>query len=150
MNMRQPTVYEVATSDTDLIRFVGELLGETKSHQPEHFHEEGRHARKNERCYACRWSEYAIYRVDQWLNPRFPHDGTERYVVVSNGMTTVPGERIFRRVDATSSPTEVVELLTTRKYGQPPMITSTAAKLLARVSDLDEKIQEAWDNRVVL
>lgn len=142
--------HDVQVTDLETVGFYGELLGSTESHQLEHFHEAGRHARKNERCYACRWSEYRIYRVDEWAEPITPINGTERYVVVSYGVTVVPGERTFRRVDATSSPAEVVQLLTTRKYGQPPRITSAAAKLLARVSDLDEKIQEAWDSRAVL
>jgi len=30
------------------------------------------------------------------------------------------------------------------------VITSAAARLLARVGDMDRDIQEAWDNRVIL
>lgn len=128
------------------ITFTGTLLGESDSHQDGHFHTGTDYARKGERCYACRWSEYRIFRVTE-LSSELDHAG--RYLVVSLGQTIVPGEEVFRRVSTTDSPTEVIELLTTRKFGQQPVITSAAARLLARVSDLDPDIQEAWDNRVV-
>lgn len=128
------------------ISFLGRLLGTTTSRQDGHFHPIDRHASRGERCYACRWSEYRLYEVD--------HDDRQkiggRYLVVSYGHSTVPDETTLRRVNATDSPAEVIELLTTRKFGQRPVITSSAARLLARASDLDADIQEAWDNRVVL
>jgi hypothetical protein len=135
------------------VTFKGRLLGETTSHQDQHIHRDGDFARKNERCYACRWSWYQIYELDE-LDQRSKvaygtaYDG--RYLVASFGMTNVPGEEIFRRLDATDSPAEVIELLTTRKYGQRPQLTSAAARLLARVSDQDPAIQDAYENRAVL
>ena len=134
----------VATSRGELL-FDGTLLGTTDSHQEEHFDHVTAHARKGDRCYACRWSEYSIYLLDADDRKRIGG----RYLVTSYGMSVVPGETIFRRVNATDSPTEVIELLTTRKHMQKPAITGAAARLLARASDLDEDLQEAWDNRVV-
>jgi hypothetical protein len=128
------------------------MLGETDSHQDQHFHTGTDFARKGERCYACRWSVYQIYEVhelDQRSLVAYGSHYAGRYLVASFGMTIVPSEEIFRRLDATDSPAEVIELLTTRKYGQQPTITAAAARLLARVSDMDRDIQEAWDNRVV-
>lgn len=139
------TTFAVATS-TGTVTFDGRMLGETDSHQPDHFQHTTIHARKGERCYACRWSEYALYLVDE--KDRRKVGG--KYLVTSYGISVVPGESIFRRVNATDSPTEVIELLTTRKHMQKPAITGAAARLLARASDLDEDLQEAWDNRVVL
>lgn len=137
------------------VTFRGKMLGETDSHQDGHYHatSEVPFARKGQRCYACRWSEYKLFTVDE-LDTRtliaFGSHYAGRYLVASFGQTIVPGEEIFRRLDATDSPAEVVELLTTRKFEQRPTITSAAARLLARASDLDPDIQEAWDNRVVL
>jgi hypothetical protein len=129
------------------VEFKGVLLGETTSHQDEHFNHPRDYARKGERCYACRWSEYQLFRVHEFIVPK-TYEG--RYLVTSFGQTIVPGENVYRRIDPTDSPAEVIELLTTRKFGQQPVITSSAARLLARASDLDPAIQEAWDNRVVL
>lgn len=140
------------TGPTGSITFKGSLLGETTSHQEQHFDHPGEFARKGERCYACRWSEYKIFHVDELDTRTLVAFGTRydgRYLVASFGNTIVPGEEIFRRVSATNSPAEVVELLTTRKYGAPPVLTASAARLLARVSDIDKDLQEAWDNRVV-
>lgn len=138
---------------TGRISFMGRLLGTTESYQPGHSNHAGEHARKGERCYACRWSEYRVYRVDELTDATRAEHGDRyegRYLVVSYGYTNVPNETTFRRVTATFSPAEVIELLTTRKYGQQPVITSAAARLLARCSDMDPDLQEAWDNRVVL
>lgn len=135
------------------ITFKGRQLGETSSHQDAHFNHAEDFARKGERCYACRWSWYQLYEVyelDQRSLIAYGTRYTGKYLVVSFGMSIVPGEDIYRRVDTTDSPAEVIELLTTRKFGQQPVITSSAARLLARASDLDPAIQEAWDNRVVL
>ena len=134
------------------ITFRGRLLGETDSHQTQHLHLGADFARKGERCYACRWSIYRIYEVfelDQRSRTAYGEDYVGRYMVASFGQTIVPGEEVYRRVVATNSPAEVVELLTMRKFDQAPRITSAAARLLARVSDLDPALQEAWDNRVV-
>jgi hypothetical protein len=135
------------------ITFKGTLLGESSSHQDTHLQHANTYAARGQRCYACRWSEYQIFRVDE-LDPRtrvaFGTDYDGRYLVTSFGHTIVPNEELFRRVHATDSPAEVIELLTTRKFNQSPVITSAAARLLARVSDKDPDIQEAWDNRVVL
>lgn len=135
------------------VTFKGRLLGETTSHQAQHFHLDADFARKGERCYACRWSVYRIYEVfelDQRSHIAYGEDYAGRYMVVSFGQTIVPGEEIYRRLESTDSPAEVIELLTTRKLGQQPVITSAAARLLARVGDMDRDIQEAWDNRVIL
>lgn len=139
------TLCAVETS-SGTVSFLGRPLGTTTSHQEGHFHAADRFASRGERCYACRWSEYRLYAVD--TDDRARVGG--RYLVVSYGHSTVPDETTLRRVNATDSPAEVIELLTTRKYGQQPVITSSAARLLARASDLDADIQEAWDNRAVL
>jgi len=155
-NIKQPTFehgWINVIGPRGSVTFKGELLGETSSHQNQHFHPGADYARKGERCYACRWSEYKIFTVTE-LDTRtlvaFGSHYAGRYLVASFGQTIVPGEEIFRRLDATDSPAEVIELLTTRKFEQKPNITSAAARLLARVSDMDRDIQEAWDNRVVL
>jgi len=135
------------------ITFKGKLLGETTSFQDRHMHEGRRFADRGQRCYGCRWSEYKIFIVtelDQRTRVAYGTDYDGRYLVCSFGQTVVPHEDVYRRVDATNSPAEVVELLTTRKYGHKPNITAAAARLMARVSDIDRDLQEAWDNRVVL
>jgi hypothetical protein len=135
------------------ITFKGRMLGETDSHQDQHNGHTNEYATRGERCYACRWSLYRIYEVYELDTPTLVAFGDRykgKYLVCSFGMTIIPGEEIFRRIHATNSPAEVVELLTTRKSGHAPVLTAVAARLLARVSDIDQAIQEAYDNRTVL
>lgn len=136
--------YTVATADGELT-FIGRLLGRAENRAVTHSHSTS-FARRGERCSACRWSEYRIYRVA--VESRDATGG--RYVVLSYGHSDVPNERTIHRVSVTDSPAEVIELLTTRKFNQAPQLTATAARLLARASDLDDDLQDAWDNRVVL
>ena len=145
------TTHTVEVSRELSVTFVGVLLGDTTSRQPDHRDHDAEFAPRGRRCYACRWSEYRLYRVTEWITPTLPFNGgTGRYLVVSYGHSVVPGETTFRRVTATDSPAEVIEMLTTRKFGQQPVLTSSAARLLARASDVDRDIQEAYDNRAVL
>ena len=146
-------IHAVKTSD-GVVEFTGVLLGETENRAERHTHESTRFAKRGERCSRCRWSEYRLYRVDRYIDHvDSTTDETKfvgKYLVVSFGHSVVTDETTIRRVVATNSPAEVIELLTTRKFGQQPVITSSAARVLARASDMDDAIQEAWDNRVVL
>lgn len=150
---KHKNVWINVTGPSGSLTFKGRELGETDSHQDAHGDHAGAFAARGERCYACRWSLYRIYEVyelDQRSRVAYGNRYDGRYLVCSFGMTIVPGEEVYRRMNATDSPSEVVELLTTRRYNRPPILTSAAARLLARVGDRDPDIQDAYDARAVL
>lgn len=128
------------------VRFTGTLIGSGTTQRDEHSHSLNRSAEKGERCFACRWYEAYIYTVDT-LPDYYPTN--QRFMVATVGGTAVDGERTYYRAHATSSGFEVVELLTIRKEGKRPYMSTSAARALAQAAEEDDVIREAFVNRAV-
>lgn len=86
-----------------------------------------------------RWYEVALYRLTKG-----------DYLVYTCGGTRVPGETDRRRIVVTSSPYEVIELLTTRSKASGELFLPRPAQLtLAQAAALDDGIRDAYVNRAV-
>jgi hypothetical protein len=131
---RSPNI--IPTADGDVV-VPGELLGRANSSRLEHNHSTS-YVRKGDRCSTCRYTEVRLFR-----------DGAT-YVLVTLGMTIIPGEQIISRIRFLTSPFEVVEVLTVRKPGREPFLPKSAALTLAQAADLDEGIADAYVNRAVV
>lgn len=118
----------------------GTRLGSSSSLRGHHNHE-GDFAQPGPatRCPACRWTEIDIV-FDE---------GTERYVVVIQGKSRVPGEIDRCRVERTTSPLWVIETLhmPQRRSGGRPWLTKTATKAITEAARFDADIADAWHNR---
>lgn len=141
-----PTTHIVHDQLGNPITFTGELIGSGTTQRDEHSHDLNRVAAKGERCFACRWFEAYIYAVET-LPTNYPP--RERFLVATVGGTVVDGERTFYRAHVTSSGFEVVELLTIRKSGAAPYMSTSAARALSQAAEVDEVIREAYVNRAV-
>jgi hypothetical protein len=147
-------VYTVETNEGP-ITVTGWIIGLATTERVRHVDHTGVYAAKGERCFACRWSETYVYRVlslsaEDVATLEWPRADLPRYIVVSVGGTSVPGETTYRRVAATSSGFEVVELLTMRKSGQDPYMPAVSSRTLSQAADRDETIREAFVNRAVV
>jgi hypothetical protein len=155
--LSQVDTIELQREDGTRYRFVGERAASVSSHREAHTHqfadrERPQYAPRGERCSACRWIEVLIYLVNEWLDGADDEGNSGRYLVVTRGMTVVPGEREFRRTVATDSPYEVVELLTVRRNHSgrdDAYIPSSNARALSRAAELDGGIRDAYLNRAV-
>lgn len=131
---RSPNI--IPTADGD-VKVPGKLLGLANSSRLEHNHATP-YVRKGDRCSTCRYTEVRLFR-----------DGST-YVLVTLGMTIIPGEQIISRIRYLTSPFEVVEVLTVRKPGREPFLPKSAALSLAQAADLDKGIEDAYVNRAVV
>lgn len=131
---RSPNIIPTADGDVEV---PGELLGLANSSRLEHNHATD-YVRPGDRCSTCRYTEVRLFR-----------DATH-YILVTLGMTIVPGETIIHRIRRLTSPFEVLEVLTVRKPGREPFLPKSAALTLAQAADLDEGISEAYINRAVV
>lgn len=143
--------YDVTAGD-GTYTFVGMLLASATSEWATHGHEQ-EFAGRGERCSACRWTEIEIYRVpDNVLAAALvePYVGGPlgKYLVVAKGCSVVPHERTFVRATWTSSPYEVLEILTQRR-GERVTLPGPAARALSVAAEYDEGINEAYVNRAV-
>lgn len=133
---------------------------------------ESRFVRDGDRCSACRWFEVRIFTVlclyvthctcgagDD--APDEQHSvGTDgrppcgevtpdgRYLVVTYGMTVVPGERPKRRSVWTNSAFEIIEILTQRNAGKS-FLPATSGRVIAQAAASDDDIRDAYVNRAV-
>lgn len=150
----QPTDHELIGRNGVAHRFTGALLGSSTSYSVDHTHAAGQHAPRGAKCSACRWFEVYIYRRAR-TNGAGPTgnglvDTPADYVVHTVGGSSVPGERRFSRVEFTSSPFEVIELLTVRPVDRDPFIAAQSARALAQAAELDDGVREAYINRAVV
>lgn len=126
-----------------------------------------RYASTGDRCSACRWFEVRIFRVtaeviDDECNctggiaesnyAHEPHCGTVpasgKYLLVTYGLSIVPGEVAKRRFLWTNSAFRVLESLTQRRAGSA-FLPATSAQVLAEAAAFDEDLAEAYVNRAV-
>lgn len=149
-------------------RFLGMGTSHTASHTASVPHPDGFVAR-GVRCNACRWFEARLFRelllppgvddvaelaeltsvVGESSSPRARLGG---YVLHSVGMSVVPDEVPFCRVEETTSSFSVVELMTTRRVteqGPQAFIAKPAAYALAEASARDSDLADAYVNRAV-
>lgn len=162
--------YVIRGRDDEVIGFYGTALGFATSQRDLHDHdvtcdENGvpdNYAPPGERCSACRWFEVRIYSVQyELLLPKdyTVHDTTDtedfeqidrrgRYLVVTAGMSVVPGEITMRRASWTDSAYEVLELLTQRR-SSTPFLPGPSARALAQAATWDSGINSAYIQRQV-
>lgn len=144
--------------DGEIIMVRGRLLGFATSHREVHSHETRPNAAgeptvfavPGERCPACRWFEVRLFDVETELSPiGEPIDRRGRYLVITAGMSVVPGEVIMRRSSWSDSGYEVVELLTQRR-GKHPYLPAPSARVLSQAAAWDSGIREAYVDRAVI
>lgn len=150
--------------DGEPFGFLGAPLGAGTSYREDHLHDRERtpYARRGDRCSACRWFEVAIYRryntdgIDLETDPEYPRiyplddPLPGDYVIHTVGASAVPGETRLSRISVTDSAYEVVELLTVRRRDEEPWIPAQSARALARASQVDAKLRDAYVNRAVV
>jgi len=127
-----------------------------------------RYATPGERCSACRWFEVRIFAVEAEVDTsgecncaggtaesnyaHEPHCGLipagGRYLVLTYGLSDVPGEVAKRRTTFTDSPFTVIETLTQRR-GQQAFLPATSARVLAEAAHFDRELADAYVNRAV-
>lgn len=126
-----------------------------------------RYVHPGERCSACRWFEVRIFLVeceyaddctcdaaDDDVNGAHRDDCGEipargKYLVLTYGLTIVPGETHKRRAAWTSSPYEIIEILTQRNGGKA-FLPATSAQVIAQAAACDHGIETAYVNRAVV
>jgi hypothetical protein len=111
-----------------------------------------RHASRGDRCSACRWFEVRIFRAHyervggneqgDWDEP------SGQYLVVTYGLSSVPGEVAKRRILFTNSPFSVLEMLTQRR-NNVAFLPATSARVLSEAAALDDDLADAYVNRAV-
>ncbi len=130
--------WSLPTEDEQTVALEGKFLGMSSSgrkrHNPRAFHNDG-HAEKGEKCSACRWSEFRVFR-----------DG-DGYVIHFAGVSVVPGETLRSRVERRKTAHEVVLLLTTRRPPEIPYMTKAAADVLGQCATYDQALNYAFVNR---
>src|SRR5215471_13481500 len=129
-------MWQVQGFDSSL-SFAGELLGHATSRRSMHSKHPESYATPGFRCSACRWFEERIFRTDD-----------NRYVVEMTGHTVVDGERTRHRVEETTSPYWVIDILT-QHDNERRFIPITSKKALAEAAALDAAIETAYVTSVV-
>lgn len=133
--------------------FTGQHLAHVSSRWSTHGGEHiGEVVTRGARCSACRWTEIAIYRADDLAlaETAVVNVGSAlgRYLVITRGCTSVPGESTYVTPTWTNSPYEVLEILTQRKDGRV-FLPGPAARALSRAAEFDEGLNDAYVNRAV-
>lgn len=152
----QPIRQELIGREGRRHEFSGVKLGASTSRVETHTDHAGEFAPRGVKCSACRWFEVGIYRryTPQVTMRRGSTTITEPqvkdYVVQTVGASDVPGEKRFSRVQYTSSPFSVVELLVVRPVDREPFIAPQSALALAEAAEVDAGIREAYINRAVV
>lgn len=114
------------------------LLGVASSERDDHTHE-GDRPEPGWKCSACRWLEVRILVTT---------DRPPVYVVHTVGRTIVDGETERVTISETTSPLEVVEILTLRRRGQV-FLPGPAARALSQAAYRDEELRQAYVDRAV-
>lgn len=107
-----------------------------------------RYAPPGDRCSACRWFEVRIFEVDSYKNDNGAWVSGDKYLVLTCGLSDVPGEVAKRRAHWTNSPFAVLEALTQRR-GSTAFLPATSARVLAEAAAVDADIADAYVNRAV-
>jgi hypothetical protein len=151
------TEYTIYGRDDEVIYLLGQQLGFATSHRDTHDHPVSYDDNKQltsfappgDRCSACRWFEVRIFAVKcELTSNNEPIDRRARYLVLTSGMSQVPGEVEMRRASWTDSSYEVLELLTQRR-GDRPMLPAPSARVLSQAAMWDVDIRNAYLDRVV-
>lgn len=129
----------------DTLSFSGTFLAFSSSHSQTHSIRA--HPNKEtipiERCSACRWSEFRLFKEDDREKTRWP------YLIHFTGKSILPGEQTRFRIADILTAREVIENLTTRRGGSA-YLSVPAAKLLAQAAEIDDgPLKEAYDARRV-
>jgi hypothetical protein len=145
----QPERIELSGRDGRRQTFTGVLLGSGSSRSEVHSDHLGDYAARGTKCSACRWFEVAIYaRIHDRDTGLYPT--VKDYVVHTVGGSVVPREKRFSRIQTTTSPYDVIELVTVRPVDREPFIASQSARALAQAADVDDGIRDAYINRAVV
>jgi hypothetical protein len=90
----------------------------------------------------------------RWFEVNIFADADGNYVVHTVGRTTVEGERDLGRIERTSSPYDVVELVTVRRKSSrhgtgtgrraEPYVPVASTRALAQAADVDDGLNEAY------
>lgn len=148
----ETTQWELEGVDGRLTTFVGELLGLGSSKRDEHNHpinspqqELVNRIHRGDRCAACRWSEFYLFRVKSGDGPR---NGV--YAVYTLGPSVVDGETTRMALQWAMSAFEIVELAMVRRGDRgAPYMPMCNARAIAMAADVDERIANAYVNRAV-
>jgi len=144
--------------DGEQLSFCGRMLGYATSNRSNHDHHVSYDAGgelisfspPGERCSACRWFEVRIFEIEhEYDDAGEPVDRRGRYLVLTSGMSIVPGEVEMRRASWTDSPYEVVEILTQRR-DQRPFLPAPSARVLSQAANWDSGIRAAYIDRAVV
>lgn len=145
--------HELAGRDDEVIRLRGRLLGFASSESDHHqHHDPDGYPRPGERCSACRWFECRIFEVQAVLSPDHqPAAPDGRYLVLTYGLSEVPGEVDKRRAVWVTSPHEIIELLTQRgRSDRQAFLPAASARALAQAAHWSPEVNEAYVNRAVV
>lgn len=145
----ETTQWELESNGDRVTRFTGSLLGLGSSKRPEHNHHTvnvGDYAfAPTQRCAACRWSEFYVFRVEQGDGP-----ANAIYAVYTLGPSVVRGEITRVALHWAMSGFEVVETAMVRRGDRgAPYLPACNARALAMAADVDERIATAYVNRAV-
>ena len=131
----------VSTDDGDVIVVSGTLLAQSGSKAHRHRqHNDSRYAPMKQRCSACRWTRLTILRDED------PQQ-EQPYVIVSEGFSIVPGERVLGKVERTSSPLWVIEYLHRRNKEKERYLPIVARNALMMAVQYDEKLARECEHR---
>lgn len=138
--------WTILGADRKPLVFSGIFLGFSSSHAETH----NSRAHPNgsidapvigQRCSACRWSEFRIFKESDKSKKLWP------YLIHFTGMSSVQGEETRYRISDILTSREVIEELTTRKGGSV-YLSIPAASLLAQAAEIDGgPLKEAYDAR---
>lgn len=117
----------------------GHVLGQASSRRLRHTHA-GRWPDTGTRCSACRWTKITILYDDDASQER-------RYIVVSEGMSVLPGERTLGKVERTSSPLWVIECLHRRNREKQTYLSLVARSAILNAAEQDGPLREEVDRR---
>lgn len=152
--------YDLRASDDAPPRPVrARRLADISTRRHDHTHDTAREPvpTRGWRCSACRWIEIEIFLVP---HPAGDGDADDRYVVRQVGRSLVAGEVDRVTVGETTSPYEVIELLTVRRSpaaatrdrpARPggPYLPGPSARALAQAANYDDALLDAFENRRV-
>lgn len=166
----KPIDHTLFGRDESIIEFHGTLIGFATSFRDDHTHvsvdpETGQplYVASGARCSSCRWFEVRIFTVvnayvddctcgdtpkpysDNELHVstcgEVPPEG--KYLVLTYGITSVPGESHKRRAVWTDSPYRIVEVLTQRN-ATGSFLPATSAAVISEAARWDEGILNAY------
>lgn len=127
----EDTIFRVR-SGREEVEIRGTQLGTASSRADEHSHRETERLAPYQRCSACRWTEITVFRQD---------DG---YSLVCQGMSSVPGEVPYAKINRADSAEEAVQRLyrVNRRGENPPepFLPIVARKALRQAARLDDGI----------